>query len=151
MRLLVRDESTIPDAIKGKTEVIKGDVTNPEAVDAALKGLPADSGVVVALGTRDCLDPTTVMSTGMQHIVTAMKKNNLSLVSVCLSAFLLWEPEKVPPRMRDITVDHRKEFEICKASGLQWRALFPPHITSNKKSAADNITYYTSPGSTLSG
>lgn len=50
--VLVRDESKIPEHIKGKVNVIVGDVTNLDDVDKVIAG---QEGVVVVLGTRNDL------------------------------------------------------------------------------------------------
>lgn len=65
MRLLVRDESTVPTDLKDKCEIVKGDVTVPADVEKVIK---SDVDLVVCtLGTRNKLDPTTMMSTGGKY------------------------------------------------------------------------------------
>lgn len=73
------------------------------------------------------------MSRGMANIVASMKKYNIKVVSVCLSAFLFYEPDKVPPRMRDINEEHLRMLKILQSSGLNYIALFPPHIADSPK------------------
>lgn len=108
--------------------MVNGDVTNYNDVEKALDGQDA---VVVVLGTRNSLEPTTMMREGMKNIVEGMRKHGLKKVSVCLSSFMFWEPEKVPKIMLNIHDDHLHMFEVLKASeDLQWRALLPPHIAS---------------------
>lgn len=68
------------------------------------------------------------MSDGMKNIIQAMKKNNVEVVSVCLSAFLFYQPEKVPAVFRDINSDHQRMFDAIKISELKWIAVNPPHI-----------------------
>lgn len=82
----------------------------------------------MALGTRNDLKPTTVLSEGVKNIVKAMKQLNVEIISVCLSAFLFLEKEKVPEMFRDITEEHRREYEAVKESGLKYIAVLPPHI-----------------------
>lgn len=65
VRLLYRTEETIQQ-FKDRVELVKGDVTNPNDVEETLKGV---DGVCVTLGTRNKLEPTTVMSTGLTNIV----------------------------------------------------------------------------------
>lgn len=79
---LLRDPQRLPDEYHSKVEIIQGDVLQLADVKKAIEG---KDGVVVALGTRNDLAPTTVMSEGMKNIVTAMKESNVSVVSVCLS------------------------------------------------------------------
>lgn len=127
MRILVRDISTVPDSFKDKVDVVIGNVTNYEDVERALQG---QDKVVVVLGSRSKLDAETTkdLSDGMKNIADGMQKLGLKTVSVCLSAFLLYEPEKVPKIMTPITADHQKMFDILKGSDLEWKALMPPHI-----------------------
>ncbi|KAK0076884.1 hypothetical protein PV325_011458 [Microctonus aethiopoides] len=144
--VLVRDESKIPEHIKGKVNVIVGDVTNLDDVDKVIAG---QEGVVVVLGTRNDLKPTTVMSDGMKNIIQAMKKNNVEVVSVCLSAFLFYQPEKVPAVFRDINSDHQRMFDAIKVSELKWIAVNPPHIGDTPNSAY-TIKHDESPGRAVS-
>lgn len=124
---MVRDISTVPDSFKDKVDVVIGDVTNSQDVEKALQG---QDKVVVVLGTRSKLDPETTktLSEGMKNIADGMQKQGLKKVSVCLSAFLLFEPERVPKVMANITADHQKMYDILEASDLEWKALMPPHI-----------------------
>lgn len=50
MKILVRDESTIPTEFKDKVEVVKGDVLNQADVDKCVEGTDA---VIIVLGTRN--------------------------------------------------------------------------------------------------
>lgn len=125
MRLLVRDSKTVPESIKNDVEILNGDVTNLEDVQKAVSGQDA---VCVVLGTRNSLEPTTALSTGTQNIIDAMKTSGLKKISVCLSAFLFYEPEKVPKIFTHLNADHQRQFDIVKTCGLEWRAVLPPHI-----------------------
>lgn len=87
------------------------------------------SAVVVVLGTGNDLNPTNIMSEGMKNIVKAMKELNVEIVSVCLSAFLFYDINKIPQIFRDVTADHRRMFDILKSSELKYIACFPPHIS----------------------
>lgn len=102
----MRNEAKVPIKLKGKIEMVVGDVTNAEQVSNAIRNRDA---VVVVLGTRNDLSkyytlykllnfrlnfryknliflgPTTVLSQGMKNIIDAMKANNVKIVSVCLS------------------------------------------------------------------
>ena len=82
MTVLVRDPSTIPDEHRSKLTVIEGDVKNLSDVSKAVKD---QDGIVVILGTRKDLGPTTVMSEGIKNITDAMKTHGIDIVSVCLS------------------------------------------------------------------
>lgn len=60
-----------------------------------------------------------------------MKKNKVDVISVCLSAFLFYQPEKVPAIFNNINADHQRMFDAIKESGLKWIAVLPPHIAGN--------------------
>lgn len=141
LRLLYRTEETVQQ-IKDKVELVKGDVTNLADVEKTLEGTDA---VCVVLGTRNKLEPTTVLSTGMQNIIDAMKTHNLTKVSVCLSSFLFWEPEKVPKQFEHLNAEHQKMLDLLKASGLDYIAVHPPHI-ADEPSGEFKIAYGQSPG-----
>ncbi|KAJ6637344.1 Flavin reductase (NADPH), partial [Pseudolycoriella hygida] len=141
VRLLYRTEDTV-ERFKDKVELVKGDVTNLEDVQKTLDG--ADS-VCVVLGTRNKLEPTTVLSTGMKNIIDAMKLQKLTIVSVCLSSFLFWDPDKVPAQFEHLNAEHKKMLELLKPSGLDFIAVLPPHI-ANEPAGEFKIAYDQSPG-----
>ncbi|XP_011496227.1 PREDICTED: flavin reductase (NADPH) [Ceratosolen solmsi marchali] len=146
IRAFVRSENKIPDHLRDKVEPIVGDVTKAEIVSEAISGM---DGVVVVLGTRDEIKPTTVMSEGMKNIIDAMKTHNVQVVSVCLSAFLFYTPEKVPTIFKDLNDDHQRMFDLVKQCGLKWIAVLPPRITE-LPSSKYTIKYDESPGHTIS-
>lgn len=144
VRLMVRDEATVPDNFKNQVELVKGDVINSDDVANAIKGQDL---VCVVLGTRNDLKPTTMMSTGMQNVVEAMKAEHLAKVSVCLSSFLFFAPEQVPKMFAHLNADHKRMLDVLKASDLEYRAIFPPHI-ADEPSSEFVIEYDKSPGLT---
>lgn len=105
--------------------MVKGDILNYTDVHNAIKDTTA---VVSALGTGTDLGPTTVMSDGMKNIIKAMKDLNVDIISLCLSAFLFYELDKVPPIFVHVNADHIREYEVVKESGLKYIAVSPPHI-----------------------
>lgn len=125
VRLMVRNEITVPEEFKTKVEIVQGDVVNPNDVENAIKGQDL---VCVVLGTRNDLKPTRVLSNGMENIIKAMKNQSLLKVSVCLSSFLFFEPEKVPKMFTDLNAEHQRMLDLIKASSLEYRAVLPPHI-----------------------
>lgn len=145
MRLLYRSEETAQQ-FKDRVELVKGDVTNPADVENTLTGT---DGVVVTLGTRNKLDPTTVMSTGLTNIVEGMKKLNIRPISVCLSSFLFWDPEKVPKQFEHLNAEHKRMLDIIKATSLDFIAVMPPHI-ANEPSSEHKILHDQSPGRVIS-
>ncbi|CAN8002068.1 unnamed protein product, partial [Ixodes hexagonus] len=121
--VLVRDPARLP---AGKSvKVVVGDVLKQDNVDEAVQGQDA---VVVVLGTRNDLSPTTVMSDGVKNILEAMGKHGVKRISCCISSFLFWERAKVPKNYVPVTEDHDRMFQALKASDKEWVAVFPPHI-----------------------
>nr|XP_012226571.1 PREDICTED: flavin reductase (NADPH) [Linepithema humile]XP_012226572.1 PREDICTED: flavin reductase (NADPH) [Linepithema humile] len=146
IRAFVRDEAKVPKDLKNKIELVVGDVINAEQVSKAVADRDA---VVVVLGTRNDLSPTTVLSQGLKNIMDAMKVHNVELISVCLSAFLFYKPEAVPAIFKDVTADHQRMFDIIKASDLKWVAILPPHIADTPKSKY-TVKFDSSPGRAIS-
>ncbi|XP_076590371.1 flavin reductase (NADPH) [Chaetodon auriga] len=125
--VLVRDPTKLPaDHKASRVEV--GDVLNKEDVKKTLEGQDA---VIIILGTRNDLSPTTVMSEGTKNIVEAMKARGIRKVVGCMSAFLLWDRSKIPPRMIAVTEDHDRMYTVLKTSGLDYVAVMPPHIADD--------------------
>ncbi|CAH0728639.1 unnamed protein product, partial [Brenthis ino] len=148
VRAFVRDPSKVPDELKSKIEIFKGDVLEPDSVVNAVEGM---DGVVIALGTRENLEPTSDMSEGTKNILESMRAKHVKNVSACLSAFLFYEPEKVPPRFIPITKDHKRMFEEIKGSGLNWVAVFPPHISDEpSREVIVEVNPEKSPGRSIS-
>lgn len=145
-RAFVRDTTKIPQDLKNKIESVVGDVTDADQVAKAIADTDA---VVVVLGTRNDLSPTTVLSDGLKNIIDAMKTYNVELVSVCLSAFLFYEPEKVPAIFKDLNADHQRMLDVIKKSGLKWVAVLPPHIADTPKSRYV-VAFDSSPGRAIS-
>ncbi|XP_076235380.1 flavin reductase (NADPH) isoform X1 [Calliopsis andreniformis] len=142
----VRDVAKVPTHLKDKIKVVVGDVTNSEQVSNAICNKDA---VVVVLGTRNDLSPTTVLSDGIKNIINAMKTHNVELVSVCLSAFLFYKPEAVPAIFKDLNADHQRMFDLIKESGLKWIAILPPHI-ADAPSSKYIVKHDESPGRAIS-
>lgn len=146
MKLLYRNEETVPESFRGKVELIKGDVLNADDVDKTLDGVES---VCVTLGTRNNLEPTNVLSTGLRNIVDGMKKRNIRVISVCLSSFLFWLPEKVPKMFENLNKEHKAMLEIIKNSDLDYIAVLPPHI-ADEPAGEHEVLHDASPGRIIS-
>uniref|UniRef100_A0A3Q3J8P5 NAD(P)-binding domain-containing protein n=1 Tax=Monopterus albus TaxID=43700 RepID=A0A3Q3J8P5_MONAL len=125
--VLVRDPAKLPADHKA-SRVVVGDVLNKEDVKKTMEGQDA---VIIILGTRNDLSPTTMMSEGTKNIVEAMKARGIRKVIGCMSAFLLWDRSKVPPRLVPVTEDHDRMYTVLKTSGLDYVAVMPPHIAGD--------------------
>ncbi|KAM9588649.1 flavin reductase (NADPH) [Buteo buteo] len=142
--VLVRDRARLP-AQHQPARVVLGDARDPAAVSEAVRGQDA---VIILLGTRNDLSPTTVMSEGTKNIVTAMKTHGVRKVVACLSAFLLWDLQKVPPRLVPVTEDHIRMHRILQDSGLDCVYVMPPHIADDQPLTGDyTVTVGASGGS----
>ncbi|KAB1274795.1 Flavin reductase [Camelus dromedarius] len=135
--VLVRDASRLPSEGPQPAHVIVGDVRQAADVDKTVAGQDA---VIVLLGTRNDLSPTTMMSEGARNIVAAMKAHGVDKVVACTSAFLLWDPSKVPPRLQDVTDDHIRMHKVLQESGLKYVAVMPPHIGDQPLTGAYSVT-----------
>lgn len=122
--VLVRDASRLPEGAKPH-RVIVGDVLKKVDVDKAVQG---QDGIVVVLGTRNDLSPTTALSDGLKNILHSMSAHGVKRISVCISSFLFWERAKVPSQFIPLTEDHDRMFQAVKACDREWVAIFPPHI-----------------------
>ncbi|XP_026996070.1 flavin reductase (NADPH) isoform X1 [Tachysurus fulvidraco] len=125
--VLVRDPSRLPADHKA-SRIVVGDVCNKEDVKKTLEGQDA---VIIVLGTRSDLGPTTMMSEGTRNILESMKSRGICKVVACMSAFLLWDRAKVPSRLIQVTEDHERMYMLLKESGLDYVAVMPPHIADN--------------------
>lgn len=148
MRMLYRTADTIPTALRDRTglELVQGDVLVPADVQRTLDGV--DYATVV-LGTRNNLEPTTALSTGMRNVIAGMQAAGLRRVSVCLSSFLLWPAGTVPPMMANINAEHQAMLDATKASGLDYVAVLPPHIADEPRGTA-TVEHDRSPGRVVS-
>uniref|UniRef100_A0A0K8TQW4 Putative nmra-like family n=1 Tax=Tabanus bromius TaxID=304241 RepID=A0A0K8TQW4_TABBR len=134
VKVLYRNEATVPDAFKENVVLVKGDVTCADDVKKVIDGVDA---VCVVLGTRNKLEPTTEMSRGTQNIIDSMKHCGVDRISVCLSTFLLRSPSEVPPIFTDLNNEHKRMLEIVKNSGLNYVCVLPPHISSDPPGEVD--------------
>ncbi|XP_070685850.1 flavin reductase (NADPH) [Pempheris klunzingeri] len=125
--VLVRDPTKLPEDHKA-SRVVVGDVLNKEDVKKTMEGQDA---VIIVLGTRNSLTPTTMMSEGTKNIVEGMKARGIRKVVGCMSAFLLWDRSKVPGRLVPVTEDHDRMYTVLKTSGLDYVAVMPPHIADD--------------------
>ncbi|XP_062408112.1 flavin reductase (NADPH) [Sardina pilchardus] len=125
--VLVRDPSRLPADHKA-SRVVVGDVLNKDDVKTTMEGQDA---AIIILGTRSDLSPTTMMSEGTRNIINVMKARGIRKVIGCMSAFLLWDRSKVPPRLVPVTEDHDRMYTVLKESGLDYVAVMPPHIADN--------------------
>ncbi|XP_050713364.1 flavin reductase (NADPH)-like isoform X3 [Eriocheir sinensis] len=143
----VRDPARLPEELSSQVTIKAGDVLDSKAVDEAVENQDA---VVILLGTRNDLSPTTMMSDGTKNILAAMKKHGVKRVSACLSAFNFREKAAVPERFYHLLEDHERILEALKASNLEWVAVLPPHITDDEARGDFVVQHGSSPGHRVS-
>jgi len=130
--LLLRNPDTLEPVLRDKVKnIIVGDVTDIKKVNETVAG---NEAVVVALGTRNVLEPTTQMSGGLANILQVMKDTGLSRISVCLSSFLFRELNQVPPTLLNVHNEHMSMLKLLEESSLDWLALCAPHIAKEVSS-----------------
>ncbi len=124
----VRDAARAPDGVS----VIEGDVTDPEAVAAAVSGQDA---VCSALGPGDDGD-FAVLDTGIENLVAAMEDGGVErLVAVGAAGILQATPGRLrldvddfPAGLRPIADAHRAVYDSLRPSGLDWTLVCPPRM-----------------------
>jgi len=133
VRLLYRNESTVPERFKdnAKVELVKGDATIVDDCKRVIEGV---DGVCIILGTRNNLQPTTELSTGTSNLIAAMKDKNVRRFSVVMSSFLLRPVTEVPKMFHNLNDEHKKMLDLTKASGLDFVPVLPPHIADEPAS-----------------
>lgn len=144
--VLVRDASRLPETPQPH-RVVVGDVLKKEDVDKVVQG---QDGVVVVLGTRNELSPTTALSDGLKNILQSMSEQGVERISVCLSAFLLRERDKVPTVLVPLTEDHERMFQALKACDREWVAVCPGHIINEQPRGAYKLANEEFPRTSIS-
>jgi uncharacterized protein len=135
VRALVRDPRRLPAGLGG--HVVTGDVTDPEAVLAAMDGAEA---VLSALGGAGLANPGTTLSQGMQTITDAMKRSGLSRVLAVAGSGVLDHPggglraeaPDFPPIFAAITREHLGTWEALRASQLDWTLICCPDLVDGE-------------------
>jgi putative NADH-flavin reductase len=133
---LVRDPTKLGQANGGLT-VIEGNVLNRSDVARTVAGSDA---VICALGnTRN--NPATVVSTGTQNIVEAMRQHNVRRLIVVTSLGVGDSKEQVPfffkvlswTVLRNAMREKAAQEAIVRASGLDWTIVRPGGLTDGPR------------------
>lgn len=119
----------------------KGDVLYPALVEAAL---PNHDIVLSVIGVRKFSGPITLLSQGMGNIVVAMQKLGMSRLITVTGAGILQENERTlimeslsfPPNLQNISLDHRRVYDLLKHSGLDWTIACPAFMTRGDRTRA---------------
>ncbi|CAD6992897.1 flavin reductase (NADPH) [Ceratitis capitata] len=146
VRLLYRSETTLPERFKDKVDLVKGNVLNLDDCKNVIDGV---DGVCIILGTRNKLEATTELSTGTQNLITAMKEKSIRRFSIVMSSFLFRPLNEVPGVFHKLNEEHKRMLDLTKASGLEYVAILPPHI-SDEPSTDYSVQHDDAPGRAIS-
>jgi putative NADH-flavin reductase len=125
-------------------KVVRGDVLEPDSVNAAMVGQDA---VLCALGVKSFSD-TGVLSTGTKNIIAAMEKSGTRRI-ICESSLGVGDSRNqtgfvfgkiiVPLIFQGIFQDkERQEGELCQ-SQLDWVIVRPARLTDGPRKGAYNV------------
>jgi putative NADH-flavin reductase len=117
--------------------VLRGNVLDPEAVEAAVAGQDA---VLSALGTRST-KPTTLFSASTANLVSSMKNHGVRRL-VCLTGVgtgdskghvgFLYDRVFLPLVLRNLYEDKERQEEILRGSALEWVIVRPARLTNKR-------------------
>jgi putative NADH-flavin reductase len=128
--------------------VIKGDITEIAAVEAAVKG---SSAVISVLGPSDN-KPTFAVSRGMENILAAMKSNRVSRLVMTAGAGV-GDPNDAPgffnkvmnfmlkTMAKNVLEDMSRAVELVRSSNLDWTVVRVPMLTDDPKTGKVRVAY----------
>lgn len=132
---------------RDRLRVVQADVTDAEAVNAAVKGCEV---VLSALGVSDFrpfAEATTVYSQGTRNILAAMKNAEVARFIGVTSAGVNDDPNEpllyrllFKPLLRGPYRDMRRMEEEVEASGLTWTLVRPVRLTDGPRTGRYRIT-----------
>lgn len=119
--------------------VEKGDVLVPESLERLVKGQDA---VLSALGHKQFIIRTTILSRGTKNIVSAMSRNQVKRF-ICISSLgindskfklgLYYTLFTIPFILYFYFLDKSKQEKIIMDSALEWTIVRPGQLTNGKK------------------
>jgi putative NADH-flavin reductase len=117
-----------------RPRVLRGNVLDPDAVEAAVAGQDA---VLSALGTRST-KPTTLFSESTRNVIGAMDKHGVRRL-VCISGVgvadskghvgFLYDRIILPFVLKNVYEDKERQEEAIKRSDLEWVIVRPARLT----------------------
>lgn len=118
--------------------VVRGDVLDPDSVDAAMVGQDA---VLCALGVKS-FSATTVLSTGTKNIVAAMERAGTRRI-ICESSLGVGDSREqagfffgkivVPLVFKGLFEDKERQENVLRQSNLDWVIVRPARLTNGPK------------------
>lgn len=140
----VRDGVTAPTGCS----VVEGDVTDADAVAAAV---PGHDAVCLAISPDEDREPS-VLTLGVRHILTAMTESGVDrLVTVAAAGILQATPHRLrldtpefSDQLRGVASAHRKVFDRLRDSNVDWTLVCPPQMpdgtpTNHYRTAVDYL------------
>lgn len=122
-----------------RLRVVKGDVTDPSTLDAAVRDVDA---VVCALGHKRWLGPSNILSQGTRNIIAAMEKNGVKRL-VVESALgvgdsigrlgVYYTLFTIPFILPFYWFDKERQERVVRASNLDWIIVRPAQLTNGRK------------------
>lgn len=147
VNVLARDPAKIM-LTNSRLAIIKGDITDANAVASAIGGTGA---VMSVLGPTDN-KPTFAVSRGMENILVAMKSEKVSRLVMTAGAGV-GDPEDSPKFMnlfmnfllklmaKNVLADMSKAVEIVRSSDLDWTVVRLPMLTDDPKTGSVKVAY----------
>jgi putative NADH-flavin reductase len=116
---------------------VAGDVRDPQAVAAVSAGHDA---VVSCIGPGNLDVGLDVLSAGMATILAGMQAAGVRrIVAVAGAGILQADAEALlhdapgfPPRLRAISAEHLRSYEVLRASGASWTLVCPPFLIAGE-------------------
>lgn len=135
----VREPSRLPFE-HGRLRVLRGDVTDPEAVQEAVAGQDA---VLSALGHAKG-SPKDVQARGTENIIAAMEKHGVRRLVSLTGAGVRAEGDEpkfvdkvfallLGTLQRDVLADATRHVEVIRESDLEWVVVRGPRLTEGEE------------------
>ncbi|MBM3646156.1 MAG: SDR family oxidoreductase [Alphaproteobacteria bacterium] len=134
--LAVRALARNPARLAGVTDAIQGDVRDRESLVRAMAGIGA---VVSALGTKQTLQPVTLLSEGTRNIVEAMHEAGVSRL-LCITGMgagdsrgnggFLYDRLILTTLLARIYADKDRQEQVVRSSDLDWVLIRPARLVN---------------------
>jgi uncharacterized protein YbjT (DUF2867 family) len=137
LTLLVRNHKSVS-SHRGMIRIWKGDVLDPEAVDAAMAGQDA---VLCSLGTGITFRPVKMFSQGTYNLLTAMQKHSVPRIIAVTGigagdsrghGGFLYDSIVLPLVLRRIYEDKDRQEELIRKSDREWVIVRPGFLTDDR-------------------
>ncbi|MEH2182266.1 NAD(P)-dependent oxidoreductase [Nostoc sp.] len=127
--------------------VIKGDVLNPDSLQAAMSDQQA---VISSLGSKLSFKPMTLLSEGTKNLVQAMQQHGVRRL-VCITGMgagdskghggFVYDKLVLPLVLKEVYKDKDRQEAVIQKSNLDWIIVRPAQLTNG--SATENYHVFT--------